>query len=55
MELPDHSSETGSERDELMKALDQVRVPRLSTVIAFLILQLLGLLWLFLCSKALGG
>ena len=52
---PDSDLETGSEPEELMKAADEARVPRLSPILTFLILQLLGVAWLFLCSKALGG
>ena len=38
-----------------MKAADEARVPRLSPILTFLILQLLGVAWLVLWSKALGG
>lgn len=46
---------TGSAPEDLMKAADEARVPRLSPILTFLILQLLGLAWLFLVSMALGG
>ena len=47
--------QNGSEPEELMKAADEARVPRLSPILTFLVLQLLGVAWLFLWSKALGG
>ena len=55
MKSSDNDFQNGSEAEELMKAADEARVPRWSPVLTFLILQLLGLGWLFLCSKALGG
>ena len=45
----------GSGREELMKSLDEARVPHLNPILTLLVLQLLGLAWLFLVSKALGG
>ena len=45
----------GSGPEEMMKALDEARVPRLNPILALLVLQLLGLAWLFLVSTALGG
>ena len=55
MKSSDNDFQNGSEAEELMKAADEARVPRWSPVLTFLILQLLGLGWLFLCSKLLGG
>ena len=51
----DDDIQKGSSPEELMKALDEARVPRLNPILALLVLQLLGLVWLFLVSKALGG
>lgn len=55
MKLPDNDFQEGSGPDELMNALDEARVPRLNPILTLLVLQLLGLAWLFLVSKALGG
>ena len=55
MKLSDSDRQKGSGPEELMKALDEARVPRLSPILTLLVLQLLGLAWLFLVSKALGG
>lgn len=55
MKSTDNAFQEGSGPEELMKALDEARVPRLNPIFAFLVLQLLGLAWLFLVSKALGG
>ena len=55
MKLPGNDFQNGSGPDELMKALDEARVPRLNPILTLLVLQLLGLAWLFLVSKALGG
>ena len=55
MKLSDSDFQEGSGPDELTKALDEARVPRLNPILTFLILQLLGIAWLFLVSKALGG
>ena len=51
----DNDLQRGSGPEELMKALDEARVPRLNPILTLLVLQLLGLAWLFLVSKALGG
>ena len=51
----DTDLQKGSGPEELMKALDEARVPRLNPILTLLVLQLLGLAWLFLVSKALGG
>ena len=55
MKSTDDDYRIGSDPEELMKALDEARVPRLNPILALLVLQLLGLAWLFLVSKALGG
>ena len=55
MKSSDSDSQKGSGPDELMRLADEARVPRLSPILTFLILQLLGIAWLFLVSKALGG
>lgn len=55
MKLSDNDFQKGSGPEELMKALDEARVPRLNPILTLLVLQLLGLAWLFLVSKALGG
>lgn len=51
----DNDVQKGSGPEELMRALDEARVPRLNPILTLLVLQLLGLAWLFLVSKALGG
>ena len=51
----DNDFQKGSGPEELTKALDEARVPRLNPILTLLLLQLLGLAWLFLVSKALGG
>ena len=51
----DNDLHKGTGPEELVKALDEARVPRLNPILVFLVLQLLGLAWLFLFSKALGG
>jgi len=51
----DSDFQEGSGPEELMKSLDEARVPRLNPIFTLLVLQLLGLAWLFLVSKALGG
>ena len=51
----DSDFQKGSGPEELMRALDEARVPRLNPILTLLVLQLLGLAWLFLVSKALGG
>jgi len=55
MNSSDSNFQAGSGPEELMKSLDEARVPRLNPILAFLVLQLLGLAWLFLVSTALGG
>lgn len=55
MTLSDNDFQKGSGPEELMKALDEARVPRLNPIFTLLVLLLLGLAWLFLVSKALGG
>ena len=55
MRETDNDFEKGSGPDELMKALDEAPVPRLNPILTFLVLQLLGVAWLFLVSMALGG
>ncbi len=55
MKPADNDFPNAPEPEELMKAADEARVPRLSPILTFLILQLLGVAWLFLWSKALGG
>ena len=51
----DNDFRKGSEPEELTKSLDEAPVPRLNPILTLLVLQLLGLAWLFLVSKALGG
>ena len=55
MKSTDNDVQKGSGPEELMRALDKARVPRLNPILTLLVLQLLGLAWLFLVSKALGG
>ena len=55
MASSDSDFQKGSGPEELMRALDEARVPRLNPILTLLVLQLLGLAWLFLVSKALGG
>ena len=55
MKSTDNDIQTGSGSEELTNALDQAPVPRLNPVLTLLVLLLLGLAWLFLVSKALGG
>lgn len=55
MTSSDSDFQKGSGPEELMRALDEARVPRLNPILTLLVLQLLGLAWLFLVSKALGG
>ena len=51
----DNDIQTGSGPEELTKALDEAPVPRLNPILTLLVLQLLGVAWLFLVSMALGG
>lgn len=51
----DNDFQKGSGPEELMKALDEAPAPRLNPILTFLVLQLLGVAWLFLVSMALGG
>ncbi len=55
MKSTDNDVQKGSGPEELMRALDEARVPHLNPILTLLVLQLLGLAWLFLVSKALGG
>ena len=55
MKLSDSDRQKDAGPEELMKSLDEARVPRLNPIFTLLVLQLLGLAWLFLVSKALGG
>ena len=55
MKANDNDFQKGSGPEDLTKALDEAPVPRLNPILTLLVLQLLGLAWLFLVSKALGG
>ncbi len=55
MKSTDNDIQTGSGPEELTKALDEAPVPRLNPILTLLVLQLLGVAWLFLVSMALGG